>query len=38
VYSANPSNVDTVIVNGSILKSRKKLKRKILETEKENMV
>lgn len=38
VYSANPSNVDTVIVNGSILKSRKKLKRKIPETEKENMV
>ena len=38
VYSANPSNVDTVIVNGSILKSRKKLKRKITETQKENMV
>ena len=38
VYSANPSNVDTVIVNGSILKSRKKLKRKIPATEKENMV
>ncbi|MGC8515723.1 MAG: amidohydrolase family protein [Thermoplasmata archaeon] len=38
VYSANPSNVDTVIVNGSILKRRKKLKRKIPETEKENMI
>ncbi|MCL4451629.1 MAG: amidohydrolase family protein [Candidatus Thermoplasmatota archaeon] len=38
VYSANPANVDTVIVNGKILKKGKKLRRKIPETEKEKMI
>ncbi len=38
VYSANPVNVDTVIVNGRILKRRKRLIRKLPETLKENMI
>ncbi|EQD75068.1 N-ethylammeline chlorohydrolase, partial [mine drainage metagenome] len=38
VYSANPSNVDTVIVNGRILKRRKRLLRKLPETKKDNMI
>lgn len=38
VYSANPANVDTVMVNGKILKKGKKLRRKIPEIEKEKMI